>query len=94
MRHSRIRRRSFLGAIGAFPAGVFAGQPTSEPARRGVKVAAGESRSGQTLKLPGGNPLFIKVSAQDSGGGFFLAEQPSGARGGPPKHFHLDVDEW
>ena len=25
---------------------------------------------------------------------FFHPEQPSGAKGGPPKHFHVEEDEW
>jgi hypothetical protein len=37
--------------------------------------------------------LFIKVATQDSGGAFFLTEQPSGKKGGPPKHFHLEEKE-
>lgn len=94
MTPSSIRRRSFFGVMGALPVGVLAARQTTEPARPGVRVAAGESRFGRTLNLPGGNPLSIKVSAQDSAGAFFLAEQPSGAKGGPPRHFHLDVDEW
>jgi mannose-6-phosphate isomerase-like protein (cupin superfamily) len=59
----------------------------------GVRVASGESRFGRPLKLPEGNALFIKVASADTGGAFFLTEQPSGARGGPPKHFHQDEDE-
>ena len=44
--------------------------------------------------MPEGSPLFIKVATQDTGGAFFLTEQPSGRKGGPPKHFHLEEDEW
>lgn len=38
--------------------------------------------------------MFIKIASQDAGGAFFLTEQPSGQRGGPPKHFHIAEDEW
>jgi quercetin dioxygenase-like cupin family protein len=89
-----IRRRTFLGAMAVLPAGVLAQQPRADPSGIGVKVAAGESRFGRTLKLPGGSPLFIKVATEDTGGAFFLTEQPSGQKGGPPKHFHLEEDEW
>jgi quercetin dioxygenase-like cupin family protein len=86
-----IRRRAFLGTIAALPADVLAQGQTADSSGVGVKVLAGESRFGGTLKLPDGSRLFIKVA---SGGAFFLTEQPSGKKGGPPKHFHLEEDEW
>jgi quercetin dioxygenase-like cupin family protein len=89
-----IRRRAFLGAMAAFPAGALAPLQTANPAGVGVKVAAGESRLGRTLKLPDGGLMFIKVATQDTRGAFFVTEQPSGQKGGPPKHFHLEEDEW
>ena len=89
-----IRRRAFIGAMTALPAGAVAQQPTADPSGVGVKVAAGEGRFGGSLKLPDGSPLFIKVATEDTGGAFFLTEQPSGKKGGPPKHFHLEEDEW
>jgi quercetin dioxygenase-like cupin family protein len=92
--HPPVRRRAFLGAVATLPVGASARQQAADPAAVGIRVAAGESRFGQPLKLPDGSPLFIKVSTQDSGGAFFLTEQPSGAKGGPPKHFHQDEDEW
>ena len=94
MSNRTIRRRAFLGAVAALPAGVLAQPPQTPASGVGVKVAAGQSRFGQTLKLPDGGALFIKVATQDSGGAFFLTEQPSGKKGGPPKHFHLEEDEW
>jgi quercetin dioxygenase-like cupin family protein len=90
--HGPIARRAFLETMAALPAGVLAQQAAAPSG--GFKVAAGESRSGRTLKLPDGSPMFIKVATQDSGGAFFLTEQPSGRKGGPPKHFHLEEDEW
>jgi hypothetical protein len=78
--------------MAALPAGVLP-QQTAAPSGVGVKVAAGEGRFGRTLKLPDGSQLFIKVATQDSGGAFFLTEQPSGKKGGPPKHFHLEEKE-
>jgi len=90
MTNRTMERRVFLGAIATLPVGVLAqhqaGTPTSGV---GVKVGAGDDRFGRTLKLPDGSPIFIKVSSQDTGGAFFLTEQPSGPKGGPPKHFYL-----
>jgi hypothetical protein len=57
-------------------------------------VAAAESRLGRTLKLPDGGLIFIKVATQDLAGAFFLTEQPSGQKRGPPKHFHIEEDDW
>jgi quercetin dioxygenase-like cupin family protein len=79
--------------MAAIPSGVLARQQTDSPSA-GVKVAAGESRAGRPLKLPDGGLLFIKVASQDTAGAFFLTEQPSGQKGGPPKHLHLEEDEW
>jgi hypothetical protein len=53
--------------MAALPAGVRAQQQTADPSGVGVKVAAGEARFGRTLRLPGGNPLFIKVATEDTG---------------------------
>ncbi len=94
MSQGTVRRRVFLGAMATLPAGALAQPPAPDPSAAGVRVAAGDSRFGEPLKLPDGSPLFIKVSTQDSSGAFFLTEQPSGAKGGPPKHFHLEEDEW
>jgi quercetin dioxygenase-like cupin family protein len=89
-----IRRRAFLGSMAILPAGVLAQQPAAKRPNAGVKVAVGESRMGRALKLPDGGQLFIKVATEDTGGTLFVTEQPSGQKGGPPKHFHLEEDEW
>jgi mannose-6-phosphate isomerase-like protein (cupin superfamily) len=94
VRNGTIKRRSFLGAMAGLPAGVLAQRQTADPSGAGVKVAAGEGRFGRTLKLPDGRPLLIKVATQDTGGALFLTEQSSVLKGGPPKHFHLEEDEW
>ena len=93
VRHD-IERRSFLGAMAALSASVVTEAQAPDAAGVGAKVAAGEDRFGRALKVPEGSPLFIKVATQDTGGAFFLTEQPSGRKGGPPKHFHLEEDEW
>jgi quercetin dioxygenase-like cupin family protein len=80
--------------MAAFPASVLAQQQTPDRTSVGVKVGSGGDRFGRALRLPDGSPLFIKVATEDTGGAFFLTEQPSGKKGGPPKHFHLEEDEW
>ncbi len=78
--------------MAGLPAAVLGAQ-TAAPSAAGVKVASGESRLNRPLKLPEGNLILVKVSSEDTGGAFFLTEQPSGGRGGPPKHLHLEEDE-
>lgn len=56
-------------------------------------VARGEDRFGERRGL-GITSLHVKVSAQDSDGGLFIIEQTMHDRGGPPRHFHHDQDEW
>jgi quercetin dioxygenase-like cupin family protein len=91
----QVERRLFLTAMAAaLPARFVAAQPKTQTAQRGVRVAAGEGRFNQILRLPGGGQLFIKVSSQDTGGAFLLTEQPSAGKGGPPRHYHRDEDEW
>lgn len=94
MRETEVERRLFLTAIAAVPAGLLAAQQKAAPANAGVRVAAGDGRFNQILRLPGGGQLFIKVSSQDTAGAFLLTEQPSAGKGGPPKHYHRDEDEW
>jgi quercetin dioxygenase-like cupin family protein len=81
-----------IQAMAAFPVAVLGAQ-TAKPSGGGVRVANGESRFNRPLKLPEGNVLFVKVSSEDTAGSFFLTEQPSGGKGGPPKHYHLEEDE-
>jgi mannose-6-phosphate isomerase-like protein (cupin superfamily) len=95
MRDGRIERRLFLGALASMPAGVMAAPQAPAPSPgTGIRVAAGQARFNRELKLPGGDVMFIKVATADTGGAFFLTEQPTRLKGGPPKHFHLEEDEW
>jgi quercetin dioxygenase-like cupin family protein len=94
MRHMQTERRLFLTALAALPAGLAAAPQKPQPATAGVRVAAGEGRFSQILRLPDGGQLFIKVSTRDTAGAFLLTEQPSAGKGGPPRHFHRDEDEW
>lgn len=94
MFESQTERRAFLTAMAALPVGLAAALQNLQPATAGVRVAAGESRFNQILRLPGGGRLFIKVSERDTAGAFLLMEHRSARKGGPPKHYHRDVDEW
>jgi mannose-6-phosphate isomerase-like protein (cupin superfamily) len=39
-------------------------------------------------------PLQIKVSSDDTAGSFFVFEHADMGKGGPPRHFHYEQDEW
>ena len=90
-----LDRRSFVESLVGIPAGVLAASQPAQPGSAGVKVPAGAGRANEVIRLPGGDPLFIRVSTQDSSGAFFMTEQPIARRGvGPPKHYHEAQDEW
>jgi hypothetical protein len=77
MAQRRIPRRSLIGSAFALPLG-FAGQPqhTPTPNRAVARVAAGEGRFNEVLRLPGGDLLYVKVATGDTGGALFMTEQP------------------
>jgi mannose-6-phosphate isomerase-like protein (cupin superfamily) len=39
-------------------------------------------------------PLQIKVSTNDTDGDLFVFEHADMSKGGPPRHFHYEQDEW
>jgi quercetin dioxygenase-like cupin family protein len=87
-------RRKFVEALAVLPLG---GSVASDqaPTRPSAKVAAGDARASDRIRLPGGDIIHVKVSTQDSGGSLFMTEQPIDRRGsGPPKHYHEEQDEW
>jgi mannose-6-phosphate isomerase-like protein (cupin superfamily) len=67
--------------------------PAARP-RRAVFVPNGKSRIGQALMIWGVIPLQIKVSTDDTDGDLFVFEHADMSKGGPPRHFHYEQDEW
>jgi len=63
-------------------------------ARRGVYVPNGKNRLDDVLMIWGVIPLQIKVSTNDTNGDFFAFEHADMSKGGPPRHFHYEQDEW
>jgi mannose-6-phosphate isomerase-like protein (cupin superfamily) len=59
----------------------------------GFVVEAGQSRSGEPLRLLG-ETIFVKVSGDDTTGAFEVAEEITPPQGGPPLHLHKREDEW
>ena len=64
---------------------------TAEQMFEGFRVAAGDGRFGEHVTR-GGEPTDCKVSAQDTGGALCVFEFTG--RGGWPKHWHHEQDEW
>jgi mannose-6-phosphate isomerase-like protein (cupin superfamily) len=57
-------------------------------------VPRGRNRSEEELMIWGVIPLQIKVSSDDTAGSFFVFEHADMGKGGPPRHFHYEQDEW
>ena len=63
-------------------------------AGKAVYVPTGKNRFNEELMIWGVIPLQIKVSGKDTGGSFFAFEHAKMSKGGPPRHFHYEQDEW
>jgi mannose-6-phosphate isomerase-like protein (cupin superfamily) len=62
--------------------------------QQGLYVPDGKDRSEEELKIRDVIPLQIKVSTDDTDGALFVFEHADTGKGGPPRHFHYDQDEW
>ena len=63
-------------------------------ASRAVYVPNGKNRFDEQMMIWGVIPLQIKVSTADSAGALFVFEHADMGKGGPPRHFHHEQDEW
>ena len=92
--HHPMKRRTFLKAtLAAVPFSLAAAPAPAERPKRAIRVAAGDDRFSEHIKL-GGAPNDCKVSAQDTDGALCVFEFTSPGKGGPPRHIHHDQDEW
>jgi mannose-6-phosphate isomerase-like protein (cupin superfamily) len=57
-------------------------------------VPHGTNRFEETLVIWGIIPLQIKVATNDTDGALFIFEHADMGKGGPPRHFHYEQDEW
>ncbi|CAN5371161.1 hypothetical protein BH23BAC2_BH23BAC2_14000 [soil metagenome] len=62
--------------------------------KKAVYVPNGKNRFQEELMIWGIIPLQIKISGKDTDGSFFLFEHAKMGKGGPPRHFHYEQDEW
>jgi mannose-6-phosphate isomerase-like protein (cupin superfamily) len=65
-----------------------------EGTQRALHVPNGRNRFAEELMIWGVIPLQIKVASADTAGSFFVFEHADMGRGGPPRHFHYEQDEW
>jgi quercetin dioxygenase-like cupin family protein len=87
-----MKRRTFLGiAAAAIPVAV-SGQISSVSNARAVYVLAGQDRFGEHKGL-GISTIDVKMSTQDGGGAALVIENTNRAKGGPPRHLHVEQDE-
>jgi mannose-6-phosphate isomerase-like protein (cupin superfamily) len=63
-------------------------------AKKAVYVPNGKNRFEEELMIWGAIPLQIKVSGKDTDGSLFVFEHAKMSKGGPPRHFHYEQDEW
>jgi quercetin dioxygenase-like cupin family protein len=63
-------------------------------AEKAVYVPNGKNRFQEELMIWGVIPLQIKVSGKDTNGSLFVFEHANMGKGGPPRHFHYEQDEW
>jgi mannose-6-phosphate isomerase-like protein (cupin superfamily) len=65
-----------------------------ERIQRALYVPNGRNRFEEEMMIWGVIPLQIKVSTKDSAGALFVFEHAGMGKGGPPRHFHYEQDEW
>lgn len=63
-------------------------------AKKAVYIPSGKNRFQEELMIWGVIPLQIKVSGKDTNGSLFAFEHARMNKGGPPRHFHYEQDEW
>lgn len=101
-----MNRRKFLNVAGlgaaATATGVIAGcasgiapaAAATPRSNRALYVPNGANRFQEVMMIWGVIPLQIKVSTRDTGGALFVFEHADMGKGGPPRHFHYEQDEW
>jgi len=92
-----------VGAVAGCASGLVPG-PAAAPAgttgEGGVRasraryVPNGTNAFQEKLMIWGVIPLQIKVPSRDTAGALFVFEHADMGKGGPPRHFHYEQDEW
>lgn len=88
-----LNRRSFVASLLALPSMVSFGQRLTSAAS-GFFVASGKDRLDRNDRKIGVSNTTFKVVNKDSQEDMFIMEHRNVEQGGPPKHVHLEQDEW
>jgi len=67
---------------------------TEGAAQHGKMVPSGGDLYGQRREVFGRLPIDLKVVGSQTDGGLLILEQIDDRKGGPPRHVHLNQDEW
>lgn len=96
-----VKLTSYSAAVASF--GGIAGCANKTPtnattpvkgAGKAVYVPNGKNRFQEELMIWGVIPLQIKTSSRDTDNSLFVFEHAKMGKGGPPRHFHYEQDEW
>lgn len=99
----RAAAATAIGSLVGCRGGMTDGAAHSSPAtpgdagagiQRALHVPNGRNRFEEELMIWGVIPLQIKVSSSDTAGRLFVFEHADMGKGGPPRHFHYEQDEW
>ena len=63
-------------------------------AKQVLYLPSGKNRFEEEMMIWGIIPLQIKISTDDTNGALFVFEHADMGKGGPPRHFHYEQDEW
>lgn len=95
-----MKRKQFLnllataGAVVLVPFKAIANSNLFLRAKEGFIVLAGKDRNDEPQTLFGSDIFTTKVSTRDTDGDMYIFESARVRKGGPPRHFHYEQDEW
>ena len=62
--------------------------------KQGISIPAGGDRFQEGRAVFGSRGIDFKVSSLDTNGDLFIVEAIDDTKGGPPRHFHHEQEEW
>ena len=66
----------------------------SHSSNQGLSIPAGGDRFQEEREVFGSRGIDFKVSSLDTNGDLFIVEATDDTKGGPPRHFHHEQEEW
>ena len=93
-RNSFVKSCLAAGSFLSAPFAMMAKPFNKKRVDKGIKVAAGKDRFGESISLYEGDSFFCKVSTKDTDGDIYIFESIRDKKGGPALHYHYEQDEW